>query len=94
MSRQSAGRRPDSAGAGIIELDLHGLTAAAAKTYIDSALKRAGRDVYRIRVIHGYHSGTALRDMVRSSYRASAKVLRVEFGMNLGETDLVLRELY
>jgi len=54
-------------------------------------LKRAG-GVYRIRVIHGYTRGTALRDFIRSRYRHHPKVLRVEAGLNPGATDLVLRE--
>ena len=79
---------------GIIELDIHELNVKVARTYIDSRLKAAGRDVYRIRIIHGYHGGTALRDMVRSVYKSNPKVLRVELSMNPGITDLVLRELY
>ena len=46
----------------------------------------------RIRVIHGYTRGTALRDFIRSRYRHHPKVLRVEAGLNPGATDLVLRE--
>lgn len=65
-----------------------------ARVAIDSRLKRAGSATYRLRIIHGYHNGTALRDMVRSTYRKHPRVLRVEMGMNQGETDLVLRELF
>ena len=43
-------------------------------------------------MIHGYHSGTALRDMIRREYGNNSKVKRIEFGLNQGETDLVLRE--
>ena len=49
----------------IIELDVHGMTLYQAQIAIDAALKRAG-GTYRIRVIHGFHGGTALRDMVRA----------------------------
>ena len=59
----------------------------------DAKLRRAGGDVYRLRIIHGYHGGTALRDLVRSRYRDHPKVKRVELGLNQGETELVLREL-
>ena len=79
---------------GIIELDLHGMNTYQAKIAIDSALRRAKRDTYRIRVIHGYHTGTALRDMIRSQYRSHPKILRLELGLNAGQTDLVLRELF
>lgn len=76
---------------GCVELDVHGMTQAQAEIAIEAKLKRAG-GVYRIRVIHGYTRGTALRDFVRSRYRNHPKVLRVEAGLNPGATDLVLRE--
>ena len=65
-----------------------------AKIYVDSLIKRAGRDVYRIRVIHGYRGGTELRELVRKELSKNPKVIRVEVGLNPGETDLVLRELW
>lgn len=78
--------------AGILELDLHGRNTYQAKIAIDSQLKRARSGVYRLRLIHGYHGGTALRDMIRETYRHHPRVLRIELGLNPGETDLVLRE--
>lgn len=75
------------------EIDLHGMTQAQAQTAIDAMLRRTKGEVYRIRVIHGFHGGTALRDFVRKHYRNHPKVLRVEIGLNQGETDLILREL-
>ena len=77
---------------GIVELDLHGCNIHQARIAINAALKRS-RGVYRIRIIHGYHSGNALRDMIRSQYRSHPAVLRLEIGLNQGQTDLVLREL-
>jgi DNA-nicking Smr family endonuclease len=79
---------------GIIELDVHQMNKFQAKTYIDSRLKQAKDDVYVIRIIHGYHNGTALRDMIRKEYRKNPKVKRIELSLNPGITDLVLRELY
>ncbi|MBQ6798678.1 MAG: Smr/MutS family protein [Oscillospiraceae bacterium] len=78
--------------AGILELDLHGMNAYQAKIAIDSTLKKAKGGTYRIRLIHGYRGGTVLRDLVRENYRSHPKILRIELGMNPGETDLVLRE--
>ena len=75
----------------IRELDVHGMTLYQARIAIDAALRRA-KGVYRLRVIHGYHGGTALRDGIRKHYAANKAVLRVELGLNPGETDLVLRE--
>lgn len=77
--------------AAILNVDLHGYTVLQAKTAIDAQLRRAKAGTYRIRLIHGYHGGTALRDMIRRDYRKHPKILRLEFGSN-GETDLVLRE--
>ena len=75
----------------IVELDVHGMTLSQAQTAIDAALRRAG-GAYRIRVIHGFHGGTALRDGIRGRYAAHPKVKRIELGLNQGQTDLVLRE--
>jgi DNA-nicking Smr family endonuclease len=79
---------------GIIDLNIHGMTKYQAQISIESQLKKAKPDVYRIRVIHGYHDGTELKNMVRSVYRSHPKVIRIEIGMNEGITDLILRELY
>ncbi len=80
--------------AGIVEVDIHGMTKVQATELIDARLRQAGGAVYRIRVIHGYHSGTSLRDEIRSRYRKHPKVKRLEVGLNMGQTDLVLRELF
>ena len=75
---------------GIVELDLHGRNTYQARVAIDAALHWAGKGTYRIRVIHGYHGGTALRDMIRSEY--ARRVPRLDTGIDPGVTDLVLRE--
>ncbi len=75
------------------EVDVHGMNKTQAFTAVDAALRRAGGSVYTIRVIHGYHGGTVLRDAIRSHYKNHPKVKRIELGMNLGETDLIIREL-
>lgn len=77
---------------GRIRLDIHGMTCTQAQAAIDAALRRAGRSVYRIEVVHGYHRGTDLKDMVRRVYGHHPKVLRLEVGLNPGATELVLRE--
>ncbi len=78
---------------GFQEIDVHNMTKVQAITAIDAMLRRANASVYRIKVIHGYHGGTVLRDAVRSHYREHPKVRRIEISLNPGETDLVLREL-
>ena len=75
--------------AGILEIDLHGKNEYQAKVAIDAALRRAKAGTYRLRLIPGYHGGTALRDMIRRDY--ASKCLRV-LPLDNGRTDLVLRE--
>ena len=79
---------------GIIEVDLHGMTQVQARVAVDAALRRASKSVYRLRLIHGYNSGTALRNMLRKEFAGHKKVLRIELGLNQGITDFVLRELF
>ncbi len=86
--------KQDKRNSSIIEQDIHGMTKYQAKICIDSQLRKADSSTYRIRVIHGYHNGTQLKDMVLKTYRNHKKVLRIEIGLNQGSTDLVLRELY
>ena len=61
---------------------------------VEHAVRQAGGSVYRIRLIHGYHGGTALRDRIREEYGSgrNPKVKRIEPGSNPGITELVLRE--
>ena len=77
---------------GIITVDLHGKNKFQAKVTIDAQLRRAGNGVYRIRVIHGCHGGTVLRNMIRDEYAKHPKVRRLETAITNGSTDLVLRE--
>lgn len=79
---------------GIIEIDIHEMNRFQAKMLIDSKLKKAKLDVYIIRIVHGYHNGTALKDMVRKEYKGHPKVKRIELSSNQGITDLVLRDLF
>ena len=78
--------------AGTITIDLHGMTCYQAQVAIDAALRRAGRSTYRLVLVHGYHGGSAIRDMIRRTYTRHPKVLRLELGLNPGVTELVLRE--
>lgn len=81
--------------AGIVELDLHGLNCRQAKIKIDSILCRADGGTYTIRLIHGYHGGTRIKEMIDEEYGYSRheKILRIRPGANPGITELVLREL-
>ena len=76
------------------EIDIHGMNKTQSFAAIDAVLRKANGNVYVIRIIHGYHNGTVLRDAVRAHYRDHPKVKRIEMGINPGETDLILRELF
>ena len=75
---------------GVVELDLHGMNTYQAQIAVDAALRRAGNGTYRLRLIHGYHGGTALRDLCRE-YAGHPRVLRLV--ASPGSTDQVLRDL-
>ena len=77
----------------IAEIDLHGKSQRQAERIIDDALRLAGAGTYQIRLIHGFHGGTALRDMIRARYQTHEKVKRI-ITQDFGITILVLKELY
>lgn len=84
-------QKPAGAAPSTVTLDLHGKTQYQAKIALEAQLRRS-RGIYRIHVVHGYHNGTALRDLVRQEYAAHPLVLRVE-AVSESATDLILREL-
>lgn len=79
--------------AGIVEIDVHGMNQYQAKIKINAVLKKTNTGTYMIRIIHGYHNGTILRDMIRREYRSHPRILRVELSMNPGITELILRTM-
>ena len=76
----------------IITADLHGKTVHQAKVTVDALLRRAGTGTYRIRLIHGSHGGTALRDFIQLEYGRHPKVKRLLLSPDGGATELVLQE--
>ena len=78
--------------AGILSLDLHGKNTYQAKIAVDSLLRRAGNGTYRIRLIHGYHGGTTLREFLQGEYGRHPKIKRISISPDGGTTELVLRE--
>ena len=78
---------------GIIEIDLHGLRVDEAVKKVKSEIKKAPGSVYVIRLIHGYHGGTRIKEAIEDefSYGRDAKVKSIRNGSNPGITELVLR---
>lgn len=79
---------------GIIEIDVHGKNVESAIEEIRKHLNNAKPSVYRIRIIHGYHGGTKIRESIREefSYGREPKVKWITMGDNPGIAELVLRE--
>lgn len=78
--------------AGVITADLHGKNTYQAKVTVDALLRRTRPGTYRIRLVHGCHGGTALRDFIRAEYGHHPKVKRLILSPDGGATELVLRE--
>ena len=76
----------------VITADLHGKNTYQAKVTIDALLRRASPGTYRIRLIHGFHGGTALRDFIYNEYSKHPKVKRLLIVPDGGTTELILRE--
>lgn len=80
--------------AGVIEIDVHGMTTEEAVKAVRGLLKQATSATYRVRIIHGFHGGTRIRDGIwdEFGYQREPKVKRVTMGDNQGITELILRE--
>ena len=79
---------------GITEINVHNMRTEEAIRSIKNAVNKAAPSVYRIRVIHGYHGGTRIRDAIDDefAYGRVNRVKRVARGSNPGITELILRE--
>ena len=80
---------------GIIEIDLHGLRAEEAVRKARTKVAKASGSVYIIRLIHGYHGGTRIRESIEDEflYGREPKVKKIRQGNNPGITELILREI-
>lgn len=71
-------------------LDIHNHTVESAKKLITDTLKNLPPDVRELNIIHGYHQGTALRDMVRKF--SNKKIERKILGLNQGTTTFIIKK--
>jgi DNA-nicking Smr family endonuclease len=68
------------------EIDIHAMTRADAKRYLERYLSTVNGSIKEVVVIHGYASGTVLRDMVRNSlkhHRIKYKFLSLNPGITI-----------
>lgn len=70
-------------------IDLHGFTVNGAKDMLNLKLKNLPKDTREVVVIHGFHQGTALREMVRSYNNPIIE--RKYLGLNQGETVFMIK---
>ena len=73
-----------------LEVDIHGMHAAEAKRQLELLLGHVGKDIREVIVIHGYHRGKILQEMVRVELK-HPRIQRKLLSLNSGETTLVLK---
>lgn len=69
-------------------IDIHTLTAEEAKKKLEQYIKTAPKGC-ELTVIHGFHNGTALQNMVRKTLKHKRIKKRI-LGLNNGETTLII----
>ena len=74
-----------------IEADIHGMRVLEAKREVETLIGRADKSIREIVVIHGYHGGSALKNMVRSELR-HPRIQQKILSLNQGETTLLLKK--
>lgn len=70
------------------EIDIHGMTTSDAKKRLEQTINTAPQNC-EITVIHGFHGGQALQNMVRKGLKHKRIKQRI-LSMNAGETVLVI----
>lgn len=76
----------------ILKIDIHGLTAREAKEKLQAFIKKAPHNTQKIVVVHGFHNGTILSDVVRHQIHSSRIVDIMPAVGNDGESVIWLRE--
>lgn len=75
----------------MVEIDIHGYTEYDAIKVLEKFIVNCDENEKQILVIHGYHSGNVLKEMVRSPNKLrSRRIRRRKSTMNQGETILEL----
>lgn len=76
----------------ILIIDLHEMTVAEAEYYLEKELDTAPEYVKVVEVIHGFHQGRAILNMVRKEFR-HPRILRKYVEFNQGTTKFELKKL-
>ena len=74
----------------VMTVNLHQMNTAQARDWLSQKVSGAPKEIREIEVIHGYHGGTALKNMVQKSFRHPRVKGKILTG-NPGSTILILR---
>lgn len=75
----------------ILTVDLHYMREWEAVLYLNKIMQIAPNSVREIVVIHGYHNGLKLLNMVRKDYK-NPRIKKKFISLNQGVTSLILKE--
>lgn len=70
------------------EIDIHGMIVSEAKVMLEKSIQLSEKNT-QIRIIHGFHGGQALLNMVRKSLKHK-RIKQKIIGMNNGETIFII----
>lgn len=74
-------------------IDIHGYTVDEARREIERTIVKLDKNITELIVIHGYHGGNRLKELVQSPNGIrSNRIRRRKYTMNQGETILELFE--
>ena len=73
-----------------IAIDIHGETRQSGRKLLENKLKSLYKNTREVIVIHGYHQGNTLQQMVRSFKHPMVE--RKILGLNQGETIFLIKK--
>lgn len=73
-----------------VTIDIHGETRQSGRKLLENKLKSLPKDVREMVVIHGYHQGNTLQQVVRSFKHPMVE--RKILGLNQGETIFLIKK--
>ncbi len=75
----------------ILIVDLHEMTVAEARYYLEKELNTAPEYIKVVEVIHGFHKGKAILEMVRKEFK-HVRIKRKYLTLNRGITRFELKD--
>lgn len=73
-----------------ITIDIHGETRQSGRKLLENKLKSLSKNTREVIVIHGYHQGNTLQQMVRSFKHPMVEIKIL--GLNQGETIFLIKK--